>query len=305
MPRVIPEPPYDLAQLIPEFAPLASEAVLLYPRSGAPGVLDSSMGGPLLWPADEPWPYCARSGHRAYGSYGGSWKESKPGAVPMVPVIQLFARDAPWVEFPPGKDLAQLVWCPLEHDEEPGGSVVPRLYWRDEAETGARGTLSDAPVPREGEYGEDLVPRPCTVSPTPAVEYPGYDLPDELLTTLLPRLEQLQDRFGLWYTEVASALQNKAGGYPAWTQSPDWPHCGAGHRMEHLFSVTSEVAYGRWLPLDEHEPGTTQPQWQAPAAEDIVDTIGPELMLGDMGGVYIFLCRRCPDLPYAHRFDCH
>ncbi|CAL9428328.1 hypothetical protein SUDANB171_01990 [Streptomyces sp. enrichment culture] len=306
MPRVIPEPPYDLAQLIPEFEPLAREAVLLYPRSGAPGPGESSMGGPLLWPADEAWPYCARPGHWTAGTRDGSWRETSPGAVPMVSVIQLFARDIPGLEFPPGKDLVQLLWCPLVHDsEDPGQLVRPRLYWRNEAETGAREMLPDAPVPREGEYESDLVPRPCTVNPTRVVEYPGYDLPGDLLKTLGPRLEELQDRFGFWYTEVASALQNKVGGYPAWTQEPIWPHCGQGHRMEHLFSVTAEVAYGRWLPLNEHDPGTTQPRWQAPAAEDIVDTIGPDLMIGDMGGVYMFLCRRCPDLPYAHRFDSH
>ncbi|MFB7608990.1 hypothetical protein [Streptomyces gardneri] len=28
------------------------------PRPGAPTVHDSSVGGPFLWPADEPWPYC-------------------------------------------------------------------------------------------------------------------------------------------------------------------------------------------------------------------------------------------------------
>ncbi|MGW1027563.1 hypothetical protein ACWD4J_28355 [Streptomyces sp. NPDC002577] len=223
----------------------------------------------------------------------------------MVPVIQLFARDVPWLEFPQGKDVVQLLWCALVHDEDPAGVVLPKLYWRNEAETAAGGLLHDVPAPHKGEHEDDFVPRPCTVCPTPAVEYPSYDLPDELLTVVRPRLEALQERFGFWYTEVASALQNKLGGYPAWTQSPDWPHCGQGHRMEHLFSITGEPAYGRWLPLDEHEPGTTQPKWNAPAVKEVLDTIGPELEIGDAGGVYIFMCRQCPDLPYAHRSDCH
>lgn len=276
---------------------------MLYPRSGEPGVRHSSMGGPLLWPTGEPWPYCAQSGHWAFGTCGDSAGESKPGAVPMVPVIQLFARDVPWWEFPEGKDVVQLLWCALIHEEDPAGVVLPKLYWRNEAETVARRLLHHFPTPRE--YEDDFVPRPCTVCPTPAVEYPGHDLPNELLTALRPRLEELQDRFGFWCTEAASALQNKVGGYPAWTQSPDWPHCGEGHRMEHLFSVTGEPLLWHWLPLDEHEPGTTQPKWDAPAAKDVLDTIGPELAIGDAGGLYVFLCRRCPHLPYAHRYDCH
>lgn len=305
MPRKLPPPLFDMAELIPEFAGFAKETILLYPRSGEPGVRDSSMGGPLLWPADEPWPYCAQAGHWAYGTGSALWEQSKPGAVPMVPVIQLFARDVPWLEFPQGTDVVQLLWCALIHEEDRAGVVLPKLFWRNEAQTVAAGLLHDVPAPGEGEYDDDLVPRPCTVCPTPATEYPGYDLPDELLTALRPRLEELQDRYGFWYTETASALQNKVGGYPAWTQSPDWPHCGRGHRMEHLFSITGEPAYGRWLPLDEHEPGTTQPTWDAPAAQAVFDAIGPELEIGDAGGLYVFLCRQCPDLPYAHRHDCH
>jgi hypothetical protein len=30
----------------------------LHPRTGTPTIADSSIGGPLLWPADEPWPMC-------------------------------------------------------------------------------------------------------------------------------------------------------------------------------------------------------------------------------------------------------
>ncbi|WP_460068841.1 YwqG family protein [Streptomyces sp. YKOK-I1] len=294
-----------MAELIPEFAALARETTLLYPRSGEPGVRDSSLGGPLLWPVGEPWPHCAQPGHWAFGHEGGSGEGAKPGAVPLVPVLQLFARDVPLLEFPQGEDVVQLLWCALIHDEDPAGVVLPRLYWRNEAETVAAGLLHDVPAPRAGECEDDFVPRPCTVCPTPAVEYPGHDLPDELLAALRPRLEELEDRFGYWYTEAASALQNKVGGYPAWTQPPNWPHCGQGHRMEHLFSITGEPAYGRWLPLDEHAPGTTQPEWDAPAVQDVLDTIGPELEIGDAGGLYVFLCRRCPELPYAHRYDCH
>ncbi|MFP3988306.1 hypothetical protein U9R90_12505 [Streptomyces sp. E11-3] len=305
MPRTIPEPPFELSALIPEFADLARETTLLYPRSGNPGVEQSSMGGPLLWPADEPWPYCDQPGHWTCGPGSSAWEKVTPETVPMVPVIQLFARDVPGLSFPPGKDVVQLVWCALLHEQDPAGVVLPRMYWRNEAETVAAGLLGDAPAPDEGEYDEDLIPRPCTVCPTPAVEYPQRDLPEGLLQALLPRLEELEERYGFWYSEVACALQNKVGGYPAWTQSPDWPHCSQGHRMEHLFSITGEVAYGRWLPLDEHRPGTAQPIWDAPADPEIFDAIGPELEIGDAGGLYVFLCRRCPDLPYAHRSDCH
>ncbi|OKK22878.1 hypothetical protein AMK16_00705 [Streptomyces sp. CB00455] len=43
---------------IPDLAPYARRVTLLRPRSGRPTPLDSHVGGPLLWPADEPWPVC-------------------------------------------------------------------------------------------------------------------------------------------------------------------------------------------------------------------------------------------------------
>jgi hypothetical protein len=56
--RSTPERPFDLEELFPELADYARTATRLHPRSGAPTARDSSVGGPLLWPADEPWPMC-------------------------------------------------------------------------------------------------------------------------------------------------------------------------------------------------------------------------------------------------------
>ncbi|MFB8404484.1 hypothetical protein [Streptomyces sp. NPDC055912] len=56
--RTTPPRPVDVTAVFPELAPLARAAIRLHPRAGEPSVLDSSVGGPLLWPADEPWPHC-------------------------------------------------------------------------------------------------------------------------------------------------------------------------------------------------------------------------------------------------------
>lgn len=58
MGRTTPPRPADIAAVFPRLAPLARTATRLHPRPGAPSVRDSSVGGPLLWPADEPWPHC-------------------------------------------------------------------------------------------------------------------------------------------------------------------------------------------------------------------------------------------------------
>jgi hypothetical protein len=57
MTRTTPPRP-DMVAVVPELAAYARTATRLHPRPGAPGVGDSSVGGPLLWPAEEPWPVC-------------------------------------------------------------------------------------------------------------------------------------------------------------------------------------------------------------------------------------------------------
>ena len=57
MTRTTPPRP-DVVAAVPELAAYARIATRLHPRPGTPGVGDSSIGGPLLWPAEEPWPVC-------------------------------------------------------------------------------------------------------------------------------------------------------------------------------------------------------------------------------------------------------
>jgi hypothetical protein len=58
MTRTTPPRPVDVAAIFPALAPLARTATRLHPRPGTPSPHDSSVGGPLLWPASEPWPHC-------------------------------------------------------------------------------------------------------------------------------------------------------------------------------------------------------------------------------------------------------
>ncbi|MEI5102807.1 hypothetical protein RB200_35135 [Streptomyces sp. PmtG] len=56
--RTTPPRPLDVTELFPQLAPLARTATRLHPCPGSPSPRDSSVGGPLLWPTDEPWPHC-------------------------------------------------------------------------------------------------------------------------------------------------------------------------------------------------------------------------------------------------------
>ena len=58
MPLTTPPRPHNLLEYLPELAEYSRLAVRLHPREGAPQADESSVGGPLLWPADEAWPIC-------------------------------------------------------------------------------------------------------------------------------------------------------------------------------------------------------------------------------------------------------
>jgi hypothetical protein len=240
---------------------------------------------------------CAEPGH--YKPRRKPTWEVGPEPVAMVPVVQLFARDVPDLPFPEGCDLLQVVWCPLIHEGQGQWTVRPELRWRAAVEVAGGELLLEPPRPYE--YDDEYVPRPCTVSPTRVVEYPGADLPDEVGE----RLGDLEERLDLPLYGSVTTWQSKVGGYPTWTQAPEWPDCDCGRRMEHLLSIAAtEPCGGRWLPVDEYPPGNEEPVWHVVADPEVEESIGHDMCMGDLGGVYFFVCRSCPGMPFAYRYDC-
>ncbi|MFC4019300.1 hypothetical protein ACFOW4_15315 [Micromonospora sp. GCM10011542] len=294
-----PPGPVDMPRIFPQVIPFARTTIRLHPRRGSPTAEQSSVGGPLLWPADEPWPICVGDG--AYDHFDDA---PDPAEVPLVPVAQLFADDISGIPFPEGTDVLQVLWCPFDHD--PWSAPRPELRWRRRADIGA--LLTTMPAPHQ-DADPEYVPDPCVVDPEPVTEYPTHDLPDEVRSQIRRTMQQLEADTGWEYeTDLAVASGIKVGGYPGWTQSPDWPVCTCGAPMEHLLTVaTCEFSRGderRWIPLEERP---AMAGWGFDSADDhpwraIQNPAG--LMLGDAGGIYLFVCASCPDRPFDYRFDC-
>src|ERR1700758_3940565 len=105
MTRTTPPRPGDVAAVLPQLAPLARTATRLHPRPGSPSARDSSVGGPLPWPADEPWPDCG-GGPRftpeesAVLARINEGRPSPAGPLAMLPVAQLYVRDIPLLQAP-------------------------------------------------------------------------------------------------------------------------------------------------------------------------------------------------------------
>ncbi|MFI6038756.1 hypothetical protein ACIBBD_32420 [Streptomyces sp. NPDC051315] len=222
MPRTTPPRPLDVEAEFPELAAHRGLSTRLHPRPGDPGPTESSVGGPLLWPADEPWPVCrtphrrdrgrriedvheerrvlARAWLRTTGT-GPSDEEREtvtalrrrhrvPGLddttpLPLLPLAQLFARDVPGLGAPEGSDLLQVLWCPF--DAHAGHGPGLRLVWRRAADVGA--LLTEPPRPPVV-GSADYVPEPCVLDPEPVVEHQYQEL---LGAELCERIEEWEE----------------------------------------------------------------------------------------------------------------
>ncbi|MFH8610872.1 hypothetical protein ACH4D5_25690 [Streptomyces sp. NPDC018029] len=223
MTRTTPPRPVDVEAQFPELSSHRRMCTRLHPRPGTPKPTDSSVGGPLLWPAHEPWPTCQephardrgrrvedvhqerhtlREAWRRHPETGPSTEDLAalsvleqehrvPGLgetdpIPLLPLAQLFAKDVPGLMPPDGRDLLQVLWCPFDAHGTPRTPGV-HLRWRNSAECGE--VLETSPTP-EVVGSEGYVPEPCTVDPEQVLEHEYQELFGE---NLQYRIEQWEE----------------------------------------------------------------------------------------------------------------
>lgn len=320
MVRTTPPRPVDVAVHLPSLAPLARTAVRLHPRPGEPTSADSSIGGPLLWPAQEPWPTCAEhAGPTLEGAsvpdvmarrriLAQAWARPRPqgadlltekekvvvervdsgtqiaqdGPTPMVPVVQLYARDIPGLPRPDGADLLQVLWCPFDHEDD-GYLPSTILRWRIAAEV--TDPLTDPPRPAAVE--EHYLPQPCVLHPEEVTEYPAaLSLPEELAE----RVEEWEDQEGTEYQyDLSVAPGCKVGGHAPWSFSDPFPmscpDCDAN--VEPLLTIDSSEWDGvtSWRPVED--AAADHPPFPAPNEPTM-------LMIGRGYGLQFYTCVAFP-----------
>ncbi|GGT21483.1 hypothetical protein GCM10010176_077440 [Nonomuraea spiralis] len=229
------------------------------------------MGGPLLWPADEPWPICPEplSHHPSEG-----WDP-----LPLVPVMQLFAQDVPELPFPDDTDTLQVLWCPLDH--EPYFQPHTIVRWRKAEEVGS--LLTKAPEP-DPDSDDSYLPTACVLSPERVEEYPdGWELPAELRARIWAweKDAATPDNWN-YFPHLSAAPGSKVGGWVDWIQDPVQFECGRGHEMAHLLTIASWeldiLSSRRWAPVEERPLLTPHapPEVQNPT----------DLMVQDAGSLY-------------------
>lgn len=288
--RTVPARVLDLPSEIPGLKKLGRTAVLLHPRySDEPAVTESKLGGPFHWPEDKPWPTCEE--HQ----------------VAYVPALQLTKDEFPEIEFRPGCDLLQLLWCPRDH-----GWVKLSVVFQDSKTIGK--TLSTMPLAQPALPG--FVPRPCRLFPERIVEYPRFeDLVPDVASQMPATVSQeviakrhateawdpppiFKDQYNVYEYAFHPCYEGwKISGWPRWIQRPEWPlckHCKS--RMEFLLQIGGETV-GMGFPVEEQsicakmfskDPGAAD---ASKAWENASNA--PGLLFGKDGALYVFVCRKC------------
>ena len=292
MTRTTLAPRYNVPALFPQLAGLARETVRLHPRLGPEPAPDASkLGGELTWHAAVPWPICELPHPTTEFRGGLAVHSTKPTGNPYVGVLQLRREDVPELGFPADTDLFQLLWCPNDHDDL--FAPVCRAYWHRLAEVAA--THGSIPAPTVAESG--YLPRACVLHLERVTEYPSvFELSDDLNASIREWEESVGEG-PLYQYELSTADGTKVGGHVDWIQDPQVPECEAGHRMEHLLTVQSAEFDGgtwpRWLTVEEADA------WTGPTQQRLDIQAAAGLMIGDMGAIYVFICRTCDGRPIA------
>lgn len=229
MSRTTPPRPLDVEALFPELSAYRGTTTRLHPRPGRPDAADSSVGGPLLWPVDEPWPVCTEPHSHARGRrpadihwkrqiLASAWRrEPDPGPtdeerrllerlgqehraeeaaangpLPLIGLAQLYRKDVP--DLPAGPDdcdLLQLFWCPFDAHGPSGHGMLLDLRWRRSWEVAE--AVTAPPQPQVVGF-EGYVPEPCVLFPEQVATYPFAGLlPEDLCARIDAWEEALEE----------------------------------------------------------------------------------------------------------------
>ncbi|MGW3202792.1 hypothetical protein [Streptomyces sp. NPDC001135] len=295
MPRTTPPRPHDIEAVFPELAATRRPATRLHPRRGTPTAGDSSAGGPMLWPADEPWPVCtvAHQRHSGY-RYADVLREreiqeraqrrDEPGftpeealelagfkrgrhaphladtdPVPLVAVAQLYRRDVPGLPDLGLGDLLQVFWCGYERHGDSRHEVHVELRWRHSQDVGA--VPARQPVP-EVVGRPELVPAPCVLHPEEITELPWFEDLDVSLQDRVAEWAGPEDEGEGYVCDLSTAPGWKVGGHIAWNLTgPAALNCPAcGTELFPLLTVAShewDSGTTSWIPYEDQRDADT------------------------------------------------
>jgi hypothetical protein len=316
-----PAPPHDVTALFPGIEAHARTATRLHPVPGCPGPGESHIGGPLRWPADEPWPVCSaehlvpvetpvpdaiwaeitaarqRPGYAGYLEAIAKLATEIPGFEGVNRATRSALGRQPRAEATPLVPVAQLRAADVPDLAPPPGADLLQVLWCPNDHDCGEGLAPAVSIRwrAEAAIGPELgappaavvrqpryVPRPCVLRPERVVEYPWWqELPPDLGFAV--RSWDREHR-GRYHRQLATAPGWKVGGYPAWpTTDPVPAWCGrCGGALRQLLHV------------DSAEWGDAV-RWRAAGSGEDPEPTG--VVAGLSGLCRLLVCPDCPDAP--------
>ena len=320
MTRTTPPRPVDIAAVLPELREHALPATRLHPRPGTPHVTDSSVGGPLLWPAGEPWPMCTGGTHDTRWSVqlrpqdvrrrrellGAAWARTPRGESLRITDEERAALPDPGVPAPrppAGAPMPMIPVAQLYRRDVPGflgpdDTDVLQVLWcplsHEDLEYSPRvylrwrraGQVTEVLEPPQPPVVEDVyLPQPCVLHPEQVTEYPCPDLlPPELAARISDRYDD-----DIYSFELSIADGWKLGGHADWGLSDPEPmdceRCGTPMR---LLLCAASAEWDRetlsWRPVEDADE---------PAYESLPPRIAPtDVIIGRGSSLWIHICPR-------------
>jgi hypothetical protein len=337
MSRTTPPRPLDVEALFPELATYRGTTTRLHPRPGRPEVTASSVGGPLLWPVNEPWPVCTEHHGHAFGRrpadihrqrhiVTSAWlREANPGPteeerrllkeldrehrvqdgtetdpLPLIGLAQLYRRDVPDLpDGPDGCDLLQVFWCPFDAHGRSGYDMLLDLRWRRSWEVDE--VLTAPPRPQVVGF-KGYVPEPCVLHPEQVATYPFAGLLPADLCARIDAWEESLEEAEQSADEEAAATE----GYqcdlsipPGWRVGgfASW-HSTDPHRMDCL---TCGTPMQLLLTVDSSEWDGGSHSWKPVEEADLATHLyatPTEVVAGRWGLLNVFACPEDPHHPH-------
>ncbi|WP_405003496.1 hypothetical protein OHV13_03030 [Kitasatospora purpeofusca] len=338
MTRTTPLRPLDIELLFPELAAYRGTTTRLHPRPGSPELSASSVGGPMLWPANELWPMCGEAHGRGRGHrpadirryrqvLATAWaRHQDPGPteeerelleglrrehriagasetdpLPMIGLAQLYRRDLPDLAVGPGDcDLLQVFWCPFDAHGPSRYDLELHLRWRRSWEVGE--VLTAPPQPLV--VGSDrFVPEPCVLHPEQVTTYP--------FASLLP--DGLCARIDAWEDSVVEEAEQSADANAAepiryqydLSIPPGWRVGGfaSWHSTDPypMDCQTCRTPMRLLLTIDSSEWDGGSGSWKPLEDRDLPThqfATPTEVTVGRSGELNVFVCPDDPDHPH-------
>lgn len=209
---------------------------------------------------------------------------------PLNFVLQVYKNDVSALAyFPAEKNLLQLFRCSNSNCTYNDYELydVPTYHFYHKYNGEPLKTL-DKPERIIDKYDEVI--HECELRPTEILEMPNSDDYGEVGNTEFDKIHRL---FGVEYVDYYEETYyakpgTKFGGYPAFTQSPNYPLCKHCDKpKEFFFQLSSEdIEEGIFFPPPPD-------RWSAHG-----------IMIGDVGNIYYYVCKPCGEQSIESNWDC-